>query len=61
MFSQVAALFTPCNGAGTSPVGCGAGATSLLVSKLQLFGLPITDAFYNQVRLRLAPALGLAR
>jgi len=48
MFSQVAALFTPCNGAGTSPVGCGAGATSLLVSKLQLFGLPITDAFYNQ-------------
>ena len=48
MFSQVSALFQPCNGAGASPVGCNAGATSLLVSKLQQYGLPIMDAYYNQ-------------
>jgi len=46
MFSQVAALFLSCNGAGVSPVGCSAQPT--LVSSLQSFGLPITTAFYNQ-------------
>jgi len=48
MFSQVANLFTACNGAGVSPVGCPAGSSSLLVTKLQSFGLPITNAYYNQ-------------
>lgn len=48
MFSQVASLFTACNGAGVSPVGCPAGSSSLLVTKLQSFGLPITNAYYNQ-------------
>jgi len=48
MFSQVASLFSACNGAGVSPVGCSAGASSVLVTKLQEFGLPITDVFYNQ-------------
>jgi len=48
MFSNVASLFTPCNGAGAPPVGCPAGAGSVLVTKLQKYGLPITQAFYNQ-------------
>ena len=48
MFSQVSSLFTACNGAGVSPVGCPAGSSSLLVTKLQSFGLPITNAYYNQ-------------
>ena len=48
MFSQVQSLFTPCNGAGVSPVGCNAGPTSTLVTKLKQYGMPITDAYYNQ-------------
>jgi len=48
MFSQVQALFTPCNGAGVSPVGCNAGTSSVLVTKLRKYGLPITDVYYNQ-------------
>jgi len=47
-FAQFAALFTPCKGAGVSPVGCPAGAGSTLVTALKQFGLPIFDAFYNQ-------------
>jgi len=48
MFGQVANLFEACLGAGVSPVGCPAGPTSSLVTHLQQFGLPITDAYYNQ-------------
>jgi len=48
MFSQVASLFTQCNSAGVSPVGCNAGPTSVLTTKLQHFGLPVTDVYYNQ-------------
>jgi hypothetical protein len=48
MFSNVTALFTPCNGAGVSPVGCPAGTSSALVASLQQYGLPICDAYYNQ-------------
>lgn len=47
MFAQVANLFTECNGAGVSPVGCPAGASSLLVTKMKEYGLPITDVYYN--------------
>jgi hypothetical protein len=46
MFSQVASLFTPCNGAGVSPVGCPADTT--LVNSLRNAGLPINNAYYNQ-------------
>jgi len=53
MFAQVAGLFQACNGAGASPVGCPAGAP--LISALQQFGLPITQAYYNQEN---APAAG---
>jgi hypothetical protein len=53
MFSQVAALFQPCNGAGVSPVGCPAAAA--LLSKLQQYGLPITQAYYNN---QLSPTSG---
>jgi len=53
MFSQVAALFQPCNGAGVAPVGCPAAAA--LLSKLQQYGLPITQAYYNN---QLAPMSG---
>lgn len=47
-FKQVAALFTQCNGSGVSPVGCPAGPNSVLVGALQQFGLPLTEAYYNQ-------------
>jgi hypothetical protein len=49
MFNTVLGIFSACtNGAATAPVGCNAGPTSLLVANLKSFGLPITDAYYNQ-------------
>jgi len=56
MFSQVSSLFTACNGAGVSPVGCPAGASSVLVTKLQHFGLPVGEAYYNQQPAAASPA-----
>jgi len=47
MFGQVAGLFAACNGAGVSPVGCAAGPSSALTAAMQRFGLPISDAYYN--------------
>lgn len=47
MFQAVASMFQQCNGAGVSPVGCNAGQTSHLVSNLNMFGIPVTDAYYN--------------
>jgi hypothetical protein len=47
MLGSVQALFEACQGAGIAPIGCSAGATSPLVVALREFGLPITDAFYN--------------
>lgn len=44
-FAEVAALFTPCHGTGNAPVGCPAVAT--LVLALQQYGLPVTNAYYN--------------
>ena len=54
-FGEVQGLFTDCHPA-TGKVGCPAQATpctalpcaSLLVSKLIQFGLPATNAYYNQ-------------
>lgn len=47
MFQSVASMFHHCHGVGVSPVGCNAGQTSLLVSNLNMFGIPVTDAYYN--------------
>jgi hypothetical protein len=47
MLSSVQGLFQACHGDGSAPIGCSAGTTSPLVIALQQFGLPITDAFYN--------------
>jgi hypothetical protein len=47
MLASVQSLFQACQGSGNSPIGCNAGATSTLVTALQQYGLPITDAFYN--------------
>ena len=54
MFKQVQALFTPCKGAGVTPVGCNAHTS--LVSSLQQFGLPVTEVYCNQ-----QPAVGRRR
>jgi len=47
MLLNVQALFQACQGDGNPPIGCSAGSTSPFVVALQEFGLPITDAFYN--------------
>jgi len=44
-FAEVASLFTPCHGPGNSPVGCP--ALPPLVLALQQYGLPVTNAYYN--------------
>ena len=48
MFSQVALLFTQCRGPNVLPAGCPAGVNSSLVTKLRQYGLPLTNAYYNQ-------------
>ena len=47
-FLGISGLFTNCHPATGNRVGCPAGSASLLVSSLQRFGLPLTNAFYNQ-------------
>ena len=47
-FLDIQGLFTDCHPATGDRVGCPAGATSALVLALQKYGLPVTDAYYNQ-------------
>jgi hypothetical protein len=47
MLLSVQAMFDSCQGAGYAPIGCSAGFTSPLVMALKQFGLPVTDAYYN--------------
>ena len=47
-FMEVQGLFTDCHPATGDNVGCPAGATSALVLALQQYGLPVTNAYYNQ-------------
>jgi hypothetical protein len=47
MLGSVQALFQACQGAGIAPIGCDAGASSPLVAALLKYGLPITNAYYN--------------
>ena len=47
-FLEVQGLFMNCHPATGDRVGCPAGVTSPLVLKLQQFGLPVTNVYYNQ-------------
>jgi hypothetical protein len=47
MLGSVQALFAACRGSGNAPIGCNAGPGSVLVLALQQYGLPVTDAYYN--------------
>ena len=48
MLSSVQGLFYACQGAGNAPIGCEAGTNSSLVAAMQSYGLPVTNAYYNE-------------
>jgi len=47
-FASIENLFESCNGVGNLPLGCAASPASGLVSAFKSFGLPVTNAYYNQ-------------